>query len=291
MGKNSTIGQDQPHDAIERKILDTASTFRVPENLSQQEVWSCIEGRIKERPAAKVITFPLNTFLRIAASVLLFVLAGFAVHQLQEVSIQTALAEHKTITLPDHSTITLNAGSVFEYNKLTWSLTRKVYFRGEGLFSVAKGDKFEVISPNGMTQVLGTEFNLISRGSIYRVACLEGKVRVSNTETSAQVILTPGLQTELHQNQLSEARLYNDHITSWKTGEFFFENAPLTEVLTTLELQYNINIVAEKNINIRAYTGYFTNDNLEEALKLVCLPLQLNYEFMDSTTIKISTKK
>ncbi len=288
MSEKSTIGQDQPNDAIERKILDTVSTFRVPENLSQQEIWSRIESRISERPAAKVITFQFNTFLRIAASVLLFVLAGFGVYQSQGVSIEAAFAEHKTITLPDYSIVELNAGSSLSYNKLTWSLTRKVYFTGEGLFSVTKGKKFEVISPNGITQVLGTAFNLLSRGSTYRVACLEGKVRVSNTEASSQIVLTPGLQTELQQNQLSIARPYNDNITSWKTGEFYFENAPLSEVLNTLELQYNINITAEKNN--RTYTGYFTNANLEEALKLVCLPLQLNYMFMDSTTVKISTK-
>ncbi len=289
MGKKSTIGQDQPHDAIERKILETTSAFLVPENLSRQEIWSRIENRITKQPAAKIVSFQLNTFLRIAASVLVFVLAGFAVYQSQEISIQTSFAEYKTITLPDHSIVELNAGSSLAYNKLTWSLTRKVYFTGEGLFSVAKGDKFEVISPNGITQVLGTEFNLISRGTIYRVACLEGKVRVSNTEASSQIVLTPGLQTELQQNIFSAARSYNENITSWKTGEFYFENAPLTEVLTTLELQYNINIVAEKKN--RTYTGYFTNENLEEALKLVCLPLQLKYDFTDSTTIKISTKK
>jgi len=289
MGKKSTIGQDQPHEALKRKILDTASSFRVPENLSKQEIWMHIGSRITERPTAKVVIFHFNTFLRIAASVLLFIVAGFAIHQSQEVSVQTAFAEHKTITLPDYSTVQLNAGSSLTFNKLIWSLTRKVYFTGEGLFSVAKGDKFEVISPNGMTQVLGTEFNLISRGSIYRVACLEGKVRVSNTEASSHIILTPGLQTELQQNLLSAARSYNENITSWKTGEFYFENAPLTEVLTTLELQYNINIAAGKDN--RTYTGYFTNSNLEEALKLVCLPLQLNYEFINSTNVKISTKK
>lgn len=289
MSNKSTIGQDQPNEEIERKILKTASLFRVRENLSQQEIWSRLESRITERPAAKVIAFQFNTFLRVAASLLLFVLAGVAVHQSQEVSIQTSLAEHKTIILPDHSTAELNAGSSLAYNKLTWSLSRKVYFTGEGLFSVAKGDKFEVISPNGITQVLGTEFNLISRGPIYRVVCLEGKVLVSNINTSSGVILTPGLQTELQQNHLSSPHTFNKNITSWKTGEFYFENAPLTEVLNTLELQYNINIQAEKNN--RTYTGYFTNRNLEEALKLVCLPLQLNYDFADSTTIKISTKK
>ena len=49
-----------------------------------------------------------------------------------------------------------------------------------------------------------------------------------------------------------------------ETGEFYFEMRYLTEVLNTLELQYNITIVAE--INNRTYTGYFTNKNLEEAL-------------------------
>jgi len=289
MGKKSTIEQDQPHDAIERKILATASAFQVPENLSQYEIWALIERRIAKRPAEKVVSFHFNTFLRIAASFLVFVLAGFAVYQSQEVSIQTAFAEHKTITLIDHSVVELNAASSLTYNKLTWSLTRKVYFTGEGFFSVSKGEKFEVISPNGITWVLGTEFNLISRDSIYRVSCLEGKVRVSNQEASSQVILTPGLKTELKQNRLTTAQPYHDNITSWITGEFYFENTPLNEVLNTLEIQYNISIVTEKDS--RTYTGYFTNRNLEEALKLVCLPLQLKYDFTDSTTIKITNNK
>jgi ferric-dicitrate binding protein FerR (iron transport regulator) len=228
-------------------------------------------------------------YLKIAASLLFLVIAAATLYSLQDVSIHTAKGELKTIVLPDHSTVILNAGSFLHYNSIAFYFIRKVRFSGEGFFSVAKGSTFDVASINGSTQVLGTQFTILSREHRYEVSCIEGKVRVRNSDRTSTVILTANLQIRSIGKKFGTSKNFNPElITAWKQGEFYFENASLAEVLNTLELQYNVSI-SHRVDTARRYTGYFTNHNLEEALKLVCLPLRLNYKILQKDQIQIST--
>ena len=226
---------------------------------------------------------------KIAASLLIVALAAYIVYHQQEVELFTSRGEHRLITLPDHSTVLLNAESSLHYNSLLFSFTRKVNFDGEGFFSVQKGSRFDVVSENGTVRVLGTQFNVVTRDSTYEVACVEGKVSVQNRRDS-KVVLTAGLRTFLSNNNLQQPAPVGPEVTSWTSGEFYFDNAPLSQVVNTLSLQYNITVQLE-NVDVRYYTGYFTKYDLEEALKLICVPLSLNYEILNTSEVKISTKK
>jgi len=171
-------------------------------------------------------------------------------------------------------------------------MLRRVYFDGEGFFTVEKGNQFTVISKSGRIKVLGTQFNVMSRGNVYEVACLEGKVKVSNSRNSSEVLLTPGLQTLLSNDEVKQPYLLKAETISWKKGEFYFDNALLSDVLDTLSLQYNITVELDvENSSARRYTGYFTKYNLTESLELICLPLDLEYKIQNSSQVIISSKK
>jgi transmembrane sensor len=283
------MGNFQHSENIKNVILMTAARFSVPNGKTCAEAWVQFEKTALFHIAeAKQVHFESATYLKLAASLLIFLLASFSVYTLSRVQVTTARGEQRRIELPDHSMVILNAASALQFNRLAFWFTRKIKFDGEGFFSVQKGSAFEVISNHGATQVLGTQFNVVARGEHYEVTCVEGKVSVSTEKAS--VVLAAGQQTRsVRQQELLPPQSLKDDVTAWQRGEFYFENAPLNQVLGTLELQYNITIHFTGDIT-RVYTGYFTNQNLDEALKLVCLPLQLKYTVDNKEEVTISNQ-
>lgn len=286
MGNSNHI--ENRHDDLKNKILKVSSWFLVPGNLSKESAWIKLETRLPEpAPKGKEVWFALRSAFKIAASLLIVAIASFTIYFSQKVSVSTSNAEFKTMTLPDNSTVILNAASSIEYNSISFYFNREVDFSGEGFFKVQKGSSFEVVSENGTTKVLGTQFNVIARKGKYEVACVEGKVKVNTKISSA--VLSAGMQTKLLDDRLSNPQPIKEETAAWRQGEFYFENDLISEVFETLQLQFGVTIQYRGDAN-RRYTGYFTNKNLEEALRLVCLPLQLDYTMISNSEIKISEK-
>ena len=84
-----------------------------------------------------------------AAAVLLLLVGMLGVVSTYTKTVNCLPGEHKLATLPDGSTVELNAGSELAYYPLKWKLERKLKFEGEAYFNVKKGNKFYVVSENG----------------------------------------------------------------------------------------------------------------------------------------------
>ena len=178
-------------------------------------------------------------------------------------TINCPAGEHVFATLPDGSLVKMNANSNIKYYPLWWTFSRTVNFNGEALFKVKKGEKFEVISKNAKTIVLGTEFNIFSRNSDYQVSCLSGKVKVIASTTKDKVILVKNQKAELKTNGsiiLHKNEKVKENI-SWVNNKFFFTSTPINKVFNEIERQYGISIKIEKNINF-IYTGNFTKKKI-----------------------------
>ena len=128
-----------------------------------------------------------NVAMKIAA-VLVVGIAVFALFNNDKVNrFQTKLAQNETITLPDNSIVTLNESSQLEYNASQWDKKRALTLKGEAFFDVEKGQRFDVTTTFGKVSVLGTEFNVISRDSLFKVSCFEGLVQVNYNNKSLQL--------------------------------------------------------------------------------------------------------
>lgn len=277
MGKHSDISQ-QAHYT---KIMDVAGRFKVSSAEDKATAWN----RLGIKPSKQVFFHP---YLKLAASVALVIVTLLSTYSITQVEVVSARGEHKTILLPDESQITLNAESSVSYNKLLWLFDRNVVFAGEGFFEVTKGSRFTVSTTSGNVEVLGTSFNVFARSKKFEVACVTGKVKVYNTKNS--VILTPGSTTTSQIALLSSPVSFDKDITAWKHGEFYFNNARLSDVVAELERQYNIDIELKVKRE-RYYTGFFKNNDIDVALKMVCIPLGLQYDTKSSKKIIISTNK
>ena len=287
---NQEQNGNSENSPLKGRILEISSQWMIPGKISKATAWQTLERRLDGITAVgKTITFDFRLLLRLAASLSLVALAAYFVFHQYDVEVFTKRGEHRLVTLPDHSTVMLNATSSLHYNKLMFYLVRNVTFDGEGFFTITKGDHFKVVTEVATVEVLGTQFNLMSTADKYEVACTEGKVRIStNQENNSKVLLIGGQYTSLRNGQFDEPSNVKEEKISWKNGEFYFENTSLSDVLKTLSVQYDIRIHIEiPNPADRHYTGYFTTHNLKEALDLICVPLSLEYKILGPSDVKI----
>ncbi len=245
---------------------------------TEADVWSVLESKISERPAGKSVSM-ISKVLRWSAVAAFFLLVGlFSLVFMYSKTVDCLPGEHRSIQLPDGSKVDLNASSTLVYYPLKWTFERKLYFEGEGYFSVQKGKKFTVKSTNGSTHVLGTTFNIFSRDEKYRVTCITGKVQVESG-VNETVILLPNNHVELEEGKLVIKEMFKtERALGWKNNQFFFAGRPLIEVIDEIERQYAITIKLDPELNNRNFGSNFSKKySVEEVLDFVCKPMNLKF--------------
>jgi ferric-dicitrate binding protein FerR (iron transport regulator) len=150
---------------------------------------------------------------------------------------------------------------------------------------------FTVISKNGTTEVLGTRFNVNTRGNTYKVFCEEGKVKVSSVLTKSDFTIKPGEMAVLY-NATGMWRIETnvvDEALSWKSNKFNFNAVPLKKVFEYLEIQYDVKIFGDiGDFSDYIYTGRFNKTKLiEPTLEVICQSFNLNFTQLNSREYKI----
>ncbi|OEK08979.1 hypothetical protein A8C32_13830 [Flavivirga aquatica] len=215
----------------------------------------------------------------IAASILLLISVSiFYFNSINQIEYATISGQSIQFSLPDASTVWLNAKSEISHNK-DWNKSRDIELNGEAYFEVAKGKTFTVKTPQGIVAVLGTKFNVKQRDNFFEVHCYEGTVSV----------IHKGKKTILKANDFFNSKLLNKRKKSitkpnWIENKSIFRNTPIDEVITDISIQYNVEVVLEKGINKKQleYTGsYDYSDPLETVITVLCKSLNLNYSIED----------
>lgn len=276
-------------DVNREKILDFSKGYRVPGQKSDEVALKELLVRINSNTKSLEIQQSKKRiyfyFVSVAASILLFI--GICISQNEKVKVISKNGEQKCVYLPDSSKVIMNAATTIKFNPKQWNKHRIVELDGEAFFIVKKGKAFEVISKQCITTVLGTSFNVSSRENYCRISCFSGKVsvKVKNNVSVAQ-ILTPGYETNVNkENTLTEPIKFKpDKTATWQKGEFYFSNQPLSDVIKELERQYNVKIKSEVKTT-RYFTGYFFKNDIQQALRLICVPMQLTYSIHERDII------
>lgn len=283
--------EHQPN--LSKEITEMISGTHISWEKSREQVWPELEGKIEEVPAGRVrlVTEP---WFRLAMAAVFTLLIGISVFmQLYTKTINIPAVQHHNIYLPDNSLVHLNAQSVLSYKPLLWKFSRHVRFEGEAYFEVQQGKKFEVISSNGKTIVLGTSFNIYSRNNEYQVTCISGNVKVLERIGKKEVLLHPGQKAELSPGGIFEVKsnVNTDQTLSWLANRFSFTSEPLSKVFEEIARQYGIKISIPGDIN-NTYTGTFMRStSVEHVLNLVCRPFNLEFTRKSEDEYIISRSK
>lgn len=266
---------------------------------SKDDVWATLNDVLEDKPKERVAPEKEAKVVRmnwvsmsIAASMVLMLSYGlFARFYTKTIKVEAGqFASH---TLPDGSQVHLNAVSTIRYAPYWWKFNRKVTLEGEAFFEVEKGEKFSVHSDLGITEVLGTKFNVYARGLDYEVFCETGKVGVSN-EYADRVVLMPGefVSLNIEQPEKESAEEAKASILAWRNNEFNYNTTPMSKVFADLERQYDINIeLAEDGFATEGYTGTMTRpETVEGALDAILAVYNWAYEKKGESTYLIKMK-
>ena len=281
-----------------REKVNSVSDDRLEDSL--RETWEAVEassadihrlGKLKERidellfPAKRIVPLYWKV-LRIAAAILLplFMIATVYLYQENTVLSQkdfvasTGEGEQVTISLPDGTQVTLNAGSRLSYNLSDYnSDERQIKFDGEGYFRVAKNPSspFSIVAKGLKVSVLGTTFNLRARSSdaTAELSLEEGSVRFLALKTGQNVILSPNQKGILDQKRGTLTVEEERHVTdasAWRRGELVFRNIPFAEVLKEIEDVYHVSIDMEaETYQDDLFTGVLSRTNINEVLEVI----------------------
>jgi ferric-dicitrate binding protein FerR (iron transport regulator) len=212
--------------------------------------------RMREELRRKVRKYrQLRHYLRVAAIAIPFI---FIISLIPFVGYQNGLladtnmeviyvpkGERLQVILQDGTKVFINSDSRLRYPKVFRLFKRTVELTGEAYFEVNKESlrPFTVQLEKIDVKVLGTKFDVRAYENEQKitVALDEGKVTMKDL-VGKELTLKPG-NVVVYDKKLatfSSTTTEIGTITSWKENYLQFENASLSELLFTLERQYNV---------------------------------------------------
>ena len=247
---------------------------------------------LQEKKAARVVSFPRWITYAVAASIVLLAV-WFLLPNNPSNPVQFAATDQMLEgVLPDQSTFNLNKQSTLSYDEGKWEDERKLKLEGEAFFAVAKGKTFTVQTATGSVQVLGTKFNVKSRGEVLEVNCLEGKVSVLDTKGQQQALLEKGKGIRLVGQEATPKVVGSASTPSWTKGTFTFQDVPLGEILEEMERQFGIQFeTGEIDLEEKLRTSFETKDRIKAFDKIFVGLLALTYEEVGPNTFRLFPKK
>ena len=180
------------------------------------------------------------------------------------------------LVLSDGTKVWLNADSKIKYPVSFGQDKREVSLRGEGYFEVAKDSARPfIMSTDKMdVKVLGTTFDVNTyedEGKSF-VVLVEGLVEVSAGKGESRII-TPGYMAEVDmhdvQAKIHVSKCDTEHYIAWKSGNFSFRNASLTEILKRVSRYYDVTVIREQVFEEEYYTGDVSSNVSSESLLAV----------------------
>jgi transmembrane sensor len=293
-----------------RSKLSSDPTYNVQETATEIDVKETFWKRYR-RPIVK-LSFIALAF--ISAFVILFLREKQTIARpvsVSENNVSTRPGSKSQVTLPDGTTVILNADSKLTYPDNFLGETREVSLEGEAYFNVTHNKKkpFIIHTKAIDIKVLGTVFNVKAypQESTSEATLIKGSIEVTLTSHSNEkIMLKPsekitvsnlpllkkqnekpkmGINTEPateetplvmldHVSEDKKENIYSE--IGWTQNKLMFKNESLDEIVKTMEHWYGCNIeVKSDKLKLQKFTGNFT----EESCMQVLQALQLSYNF------------
>lgn len=219
----------------------------------------------------------------------------------------TSKGETYILTLPDKTTVWLNAASTIKYPASFNALEeRRVQLTGEAYFQVSKDKKHPfIVETNKQTiKVLGTHFNVnaYENEGKTRTTLLEGSVQVSihipskggmSTDGAGESeILKPNQQAVLDAGKFHVSDVDAQDAIAWQQGYFAFNSETLEEIMNRVERWYDVKVIFEdpalkKETFIGSVSKY---EQVSKVLRLLAGTNTITFK-IEGSTIRVSRKE
>lgn len=180
------------------------------------------------------------------------------------------------VTLPDGTTVWLNAETSLRYPTSFTGSERRVELKGEAYFEVAKNaaQPFIVQSGDATIKVLGTHFNIMAYGDepVLKTTLAEGSVALA--KSGNQKILKPGQGGSIANgsDEILVASTDVEQDLAWKNGNFYFQKTELSTIMKQLARWYDLEIRYAGAVPKKRFVGKISRyTNLSDVLDVLRL--------------------
>lgn len=286
--------ESNSHDFAEMETLWKQAGRVMPHEKAAVDVekgWQKLNARIKAEEGHKATNMPkaktkplYHYFARVAA----VLVVGIGLYWLYDYSTKSSgnvvLATADQVlndTLPDGSTVSLNAYSQLTYEQSFGNRSRKVSLKGEGFFNVEHdAQKPFIIAANGTTvTVLGTSFYVQAYDSLAHITIgvKEGVVRATTHNMEETVKAGETIVIDNSSKELLSVESFDPNTLFWDSETLIFQNERMDRVFETLRTYYNAKIVAENTavLNCRL-TARFYGEDVDQILESISASFNLN---------------
>ena len=195
---------------------------------------------------------------------------------------QTNQSLAEMVTLPSASEVRIEPSSLVKYKEKQWDVARNVELEGYAHFKVTKGVPFTVNTENGEVRVLGTEFDVISKGNSFYVKVDEGRVQA--TTGNYERVLTSDMA--IYRNPQWSGEFEIDEQWQVANVQFVFDGQPIQSVIRALTLYYDVKIDASAIQDDIRYSGSFTSsDEVSKSLEAVFWPLNVEFSIKEDQIV------
>jgi len=245
-----------------------------PETI-KSAVWNNIQAGIAAAGSPPRVVSMSRRIMRWAAAILapVALAGGYYLYANRTRHFSTGNGQHLLVTLPDASTVMLNANSRLTYSR--WNQgDREVWVDGEALFDV-KPSRIHVAAPFTVhagklnVEVLGTVFNIKSRRNSTEVYLQTGKVRVTDSEHHTSIVLSPDEKISYDKTNYQLVKIPANSLstTAWKENKMQLVNTSVKEIFETLQDQYGYTIVLQdSSIANKTIQGTLSLRNINNVL-------------------------
>lgn len=170
------------------------------------------------------------------------------------------------VELADGTNIWLNAGSTLRYPIRFHGPERVVELEGEAYFEVkkttGKPTPFIVKIKGQDIRVLGTEFNVSAYPNdlTVRTVLVEGAVQIAVHHTNREVLLKPGEEAVLADEDIQIHQANIASVTAWKSGKFRFDDTELHEIMNQVSRWYDVEVEYRDKITNTYFYGVINRD-------------------------------
>jgi len=198
----------------------------------------------------------------------------------------SSTGERKQLLLADGTKVWLSPKSRLNYPDKFKGNTRLVSLDGEAFFEVKHDANHPFIIKTGAvsTTVLGTSFNISAypKHNTINVTLVTGKVAVALKASNQSEVILPNQQIIVDKTKEKLIKVNFPGAASFlnrRLGLFEYKGATLQEVITDIELQYDIKVQLETDLAGKAFYGNLNmNDNIDQTLNKLSLVMETNWK-------------
>ncbi|MBQ4822279.1 FecR domain-containing protein [Aquimarina sp. MMG016] len=193
----------------------------------------------------------------------------------------------KYLKLPDSSTIVLRRSSRVNYYDASLLNYRRVYLTGTVFFSINDNTSkpFVIYGKQGKVEVHGNSFAMSTKKDGDYMTLIEGSAEITHLATDEKQKITPGESFKITTQEIVTIEKSPNQF-AWKTGNLYYQNVKLEEILNDLEENFDAKIrLKNRSLLNCQYTGNFNDAATEKVLNSIVKSLTLKLSKKDGVYI------